>query len=89
MTADVEASVAAESQAMSDISPSIAPEIDTAATGPDTLLDLVGHLGAALIRSDKITDPVLLDHLQSAHRIALYLYSSSSGTRRYRANSHA
>lgn len=30
-----------------------------------------------MIQSDKITDPVVLDHLQSAHRLALYLYSSS------------
>ena len=50
---------------MSDISPSIAPEFDAAAPGPDTLLDLVGHLGAALIKSDKITDPTVIDHLQS------------------------
>ncbi len=69
---------------MSGISPSIAPEFDAAALGPDALLDLVGHLGAALIQSDKITDPTVLDHLQSAHRLALDLYSSSGGSRRYR-----
>lgn len=69
---------------MSDISPSIAPEFDAAAPGPDTLLDLVGHLGAALIKSDKITDPAVIDHLQSAHRLALDLYSSSGGSLRYR-----
>lgn len=38
----------------------------------DALLDLVGHLGAALIQSEKITDPTV-DHLQSAHRLALDL----------------
>lgn len=71
---------------MSNTSPSIAPEIDAAALGPDALLDLVGHLGAALIQSDKITDPVVLDHLQSAHRLALDLYSTSGGSRRYYKN---
>lgn len=65
---------------MSDLSSPIAPDLDVP-TKPDTLLDLVGHLGAALIQSDKITDPVVIDHLQSAHRLALDLYSSSDGNR--------
>ena len=69
---------------MKHLSPSIAPEMDAANLGPDALLDLVGPLGAALIQSDKITDPTVVDHLQSAHRLALDLYSSSGGSRRYR-----
>jgi len=69
---------------MTDLSPSIVPDMDVAELGPDALLDLVGHLGAALIQSDKITDRVVVDHLQSAHRLALDLYSSSGGSQRYR-----
>jgi len=69
---------------MTNLSRSIAPEMDAANLGPDALLDLVGHLGAALIQSDKITDPTVVDHLQSAHRLALDLYNSSGGSRRYR-----
>ncbi|WP_398474407.1 hypothetical protein [Tardiphaga sp.] len=68
---------------MSDSSPSIAPDIDAANLGPDALLDLVGHLGAALIQSDKITDPTVVCHLQSAHRLALDLYTLSGGSQRY------
>lgn len=71
-------------EGMTDVSPSIAPEMDSANLGPDALLDLVGHLGAALILSDKISDPAVVDHLQSAHRLALDLYNSSGGSRRYR-----
>ena len=59
---------------MTDLSPSIAPQIDAARLGPDALLDIVGHLGAALIKSDKITDSTVVDHLQSAHRLALDLH---------------
>lgn len=69
---------------MTDLSPSIAPEMNAAGLGPDALLDFVGHLGAALIQSDKITDPAVVDHLQSAHRLALDLYTSSGGSQRYR-----
>lgn len=68
---------------MSDLSPSITPDMNAAKLGPDALLDLVGHLGAALIQSDKITDPTVVDHLQSAHRLALDLYTVSGGTQRY------
>lgn len=68
---------------MSDLSPSITPEMDAARLGPDALLDLVGHLCAALIQSDKITDHAVIDHLQSAYRLALDLYSVSGGSRRY------
>lgn len=68
---------------MSDLSPSITADMDAAKLGPDALLDLVGHLGAALIQSDKITDPTVIDHLQSAHRLALDLYTMSGGIQRY------
>lgn len=68
---------------MSDLSPPIAPDL-TVSAGPNTLLDLVGHLGAALIQSDKITDPVVIYHLQSAHRLALDLYSSAGVAQRHR-----
>jgi hypothetical protein len=54
--------------------------MDAANLGADALLDLVGHLGAALFQSDKITDPIVVDHLQSAHRLALDLYTSSGRT---------
>lgn len=69
---------------MTDLSPSIAPEMNAARLGPEASLDLVGHLGAALIQSDKIADPTVVDHLQSAHRLALDLYTSSGGSHRYR-----
>lgn len=68
---------------MTHFSPSLAPEMDVAKLGPDALLDLVGHLGAALIHSDKITHPSVVDHLQSAHRLALDLYTVSGGSQRY------
>lgn len=67
---------------MSELSPSIAPHFQATAS-PDALLDLVGHLGAALIQSDKIHDPAVIDHLQSAHRLALDLYAASPGSQRY------
>lgn len=69
---------------MTGLSPSIAPEMNAARVGQEALLDLVGHLGAALIQSDKITDPTVVDHLQSAHRLALDLYAWSSGSQRDR-----
>jgi len=68
---------------MTNLSPSITPDMNAAKLGPDALLDLVGHLGAALIQSDKITDPTVIDHLQSAHRLALDLYTVSGGSQRY------
>lgn len=65
---------------MSDLSSPITPDLDVP-TKPDTLLDLVGHLSGDLIQSDKIIDPVVIDYLQSAHRLALDLYSASDGNR--------
>jgi len=46
----------------------------------DQMLDLVGHVSAALIQSDRIAAAVVIEHLQWAHRLALDLYSSSVGT---------
>lgn len=63
---------------MAQSSPSIAP-----AQNADALLELVGHLGAALIQSNKIMDPIVRDHVQSAHRLALDLYSTSVGSSRF------
>lgn len=65
---------------MTGRSPSIAPDVDVAELGPDALLDLIGHLGAALIQSDKISDLTVVDHLLSAHRLALDLYTLSGGS---------
>jgi hypothetical protein len=65
---------------MTGRSPSIAPDVDVAELGPDALLDLIGHLGAALIQSDKISDPTVVDHLHSAHRLALDLHTLSGGS---------
>lgn len=63
--------------------PPIASDIQLSAPGPGALLDIVGHLGSALIQSDKIDDPTMIGDLQSAHRLALDLYSSSTGSRHY------
>lgn len=60
---------------MALFSPSLAPAAPTPVS-PDILLELVGHLGAALIQSDKI-DPTVIEHVQSAHRLALDLYAAT------------
>lgn len=64
---------------MAQFSPPIAPA--SPAHSADALLELVGHLGAALIQSDKIIDPTVRDHVQSAHRLALDLYSATDGSK--------
>ena len=72
---------------MAQFSPHSPPTAPVSPTpqDPDALLELVGHLGAALIQSDKIVDPAVRDHVQSAHRLALDLYSTSSGSTRFSA----
>lgn len=64
---------------MEQFSPQVASG-SIAPANPDVLLELVGHLGAALIQSDKITDPAVRDHVQSAHRLALDLYTATDGS---------
>jgi hypothetical protein len=53
---------------MAHFDPSLASAAP-ATVSPNILLELVGHLGAALIQSDNI-DPTVIKHVQSAHRLA-------------------
>jgi|EndMetStandDraft_3_1072993.scaffolds.fasta_scaffold1278545_1 hypothetical protein len=55
---------------MKALAPPIAPSPQT-----DALLELIGYLGAAIVRSDHIPDPIVRAQLHSAHRIALDLYA--------------
>jgi hypothetical protein len=65
---------------MSDHSPPIAPEFpERVDIGTEALLEIVAHLGAALIQSDYTDDPIILDHVRGAHKIALMLYRSNNG----------
>jgi len=64
---------------MSEISPPIVPDDQAVTSDADALLELVGHLGAALLQSN--LDPVVRGHLQSAHRLALDLYGASGGSK--------
>lgn len=64
---------------MSEISPTIVPDDHAVTSDADALLELVGHLGAALLQPNLA--PVVRGHLQSAHRLALDLYGASGGSR--------
>ena len=66
---------------MSEISPPIVPHDQAVASAPDALLELVGHLGAALLQPN--LDPAVRGHLQSAHHLALDLYGASGGSRHF------
>jgi hypothetical protein len=46
-------------------SPSIVPDRD------DPLLEIIAHLGAALIQSNVTDDQIIIEHVRSAHRLAL------------------
>jgi hypothetical protein len=64
---------------MSDHSPPIAPELpERLDSGAEALLEIVARLGAGLIQSDHTDDPIILDHVRGAHKIALMLYRSSN-----------
>ena len=55
-----------------DQAPSIAPSQD------DPLLEIIAHLGAALIQSDASDDPIILEHVRSAHQLALDIRRQAS-----------
>jgi hypothetical protein len=52
-------------------SASIAPNVDP-------LSEIVGHLGAILIQADRNDDPIIIEHVRSAHEIAMSLYRLAS-----------
>ncbi|RYH67984.1 MAG: hypothetical protein EON54_03225 [Alcaligenaceae bacterium] len=61
---------------MSDLSPSIAPDI-IPADNDHAVLEIVGHLGAALIQAAPSDDPIIIEHIRAAHGLALNLYRQS------------
>jgi hypothetical protein len=70
---------------MSEFSPSIAPDIpQQMRSEADTLLEIVAQLGAALIRLKPSDDLMIVDHVRTAHRLALDLYGTSEGSRSFR-----
>ena len=66
---------------MSIPSPSVVPNIPNPPPGErEPLLEVIGHLGAALIQTVPSDDPIIIEHIRTAHRIALELYRDSSAT---------
>jgi hypothetical protein len=61
---------------MSDLSPSIAQNLAPTAND-DAVLEIVGHLGAALIAAAPSDDPIIIEHIRAAHGLALDLYRQS------------
>jgi hypothetical protein len=55
-----------------DYAPSIAP------TDDDQLLEIIAHLGAALIQAGSADDQIIIDHVRSNHRLALDLRHASA-----------
>jgi hypothetical protein len=49
-----------------DHSPSIAPN-----AADEHLLEIIAHLGAVLIQTAPTDDKIIIDHVRSAHRLAL------------------
>jgi hypothetical protein len=40
----------------------------------DPLYKIVGHLGAILIQADRDDDPIIIEHVRTAHQSAMGLY---------------
>ena len=40
----------------------------------DPLYQAVAHLGAVLIQADRDDDPIIIEHVRAAHRLALELH---------------
>jgi hypothetical protein len=53
---------------MTEYSPPIAPDNEA-----DPLLEIIAHLGAALIQSDFTDDQIIIEHVRSAHQMAIGL----------------
>lgn len=52
------------------------------AHGDDSLYEVVSHLGAALMQADRDDDPIIIEHVRSAHRLALGLHRKASNQER-------
>ena len=52
-------------------SPSIVPMDD------DPLYEVISHLGAVLMQAERNDDPIIIEHVRSAHGIAVRLYRKS------------
>jgi hypothetical protein len=50
-------------------SASIVPDMDI-----DPLYEIVGHLGAILIQADRDDDSIIIEHVRTAHQLAIDLY---------------
>ena len=60
---------------MSNSSPSIVPAISEATAGTyDAMLEIIGHLGAALMQAAPTDDAIIIGHIKSAHLLALELH---------------
>ncbi|MDB5626133.1 MAG: hypothetical protein JWR73_1935 [Tardiphaga sp.] len=44
----------------------------------DPLYEIVGHLGAILIQADRDDDPIIIEHVRTAHQLAMDLYRRAS-----------
>ena len=56
---------------MTERSPSLVP-VD------DPLVEIIAHLGAALMQSEPKDDPIIIDHVRTAHQLALDLKRDKS-----------
>lgn len=64
---------------MSTPSPSIIPNRPRSQScEAEPLLEVIGHLGAALIQTVPSDDPIIIEHIRAAHRIALDLHRDGS-----------
>ena len=53
-----------------DLAPPIVPADDS------QLLEVIAHLGAALMQADFTDDPIIIGHIRSAHTIATAIHRS-------------
>ncbi|MDB5504696.1 MAG: hypothetical protein JWR89_4598 [Tardiphaga sp.] len=69
---------------MTDRSPSIVPEYAI-----DPLLEIIAHLGAALIQSQPTDDPIIIGHMRSAYNLAIDCQREASRVATLREIGHA
>jgi hypothetical protein len=69
---------------MTEHSPSIMPSDE-----PDPLLEIIAHLGAALIQSDFTDDQIIIEHVRSAHQMAIGLRREAARAATLKEADHA
>jgi hypothetical protein len=71
---------------MSEFGPPIVPDNSEfpILSEAESLLEIVAQLGAALILLKTSDNPTVIDHVRTAHRLALDLYGKSDGSASFR-----